>query len=165
MEQNLNNAKISYKVFDRKQIHKNKIGNSWAQLDYFDVMRRQWNELCSMGTINRGQISKTKPNIPLMWRQRLDDNYTVDLYTTKKTRPIKDIIKEVQHDTWENVDLPSRLNLRIFIDQISSRQAKKHADATALKTARIAATNPLPLPNPMIEEETAPAVLVRHRNY
>lgn len=148
MEQNLNQVKISYKVFNRKQIHKNKFGNSWAQLDYSDLMKRQWNELCNMGVASRGIASKEKPNTPIMWEQRLDPNYAPN---AQKNRPIKDIVKDVEQETLANLDLPNRLNIKKFSDKISIVVAKKHS--AALKASRIAATKPLPLLNPTPEDE------------
>ncbi len=89
--------KVSFTIFNRKELQKNKLNDSlvkYSQLDAYDNSKIFWREMTSTINPDRGYYSRLSPSILYSW-QRAKDEDVLKIGTMIK-RPLIDVVNEVK---------------------------------------------------------------------
>lgn len=128
MSQDLDNVKVKFVVFDRKQLQKNKLHKNSKHLerkDFFDIQASQWKYLSNYSSIDRGIASRTTATLPLVWRTLLPPNFVLDAYGDQEVRDMHDILKYVEENTWHNLPLNGEILIKKYTTVIEQRRRNK----------------------------------------
>lgn len=128
MSQDLDNVKVKFVVFDRKQLQKNKLHKNNKHLerkDFFDVQANQWKQLSNYSSVDRGIASRSTAILPLVWRTLLPPNFVLDAYGDQEVRGMRDILKFVEDNTWHNLPMNGEILIKKYTTVIEQRKRNK----------------------------------------
>ena len=122
--------KVSFTIFNRKELQKNKLNDSikkYSQLDAYDNSKIFWREMTSTINPDRGYYSRLSPSVLYSW-QRAKDEDVLKIGTMIK-HPLIDVINEVK-----SLCKGSSENGYVNLNNIDwSRKEKKDAEEKARK--------------------------------
>lgn len=101
------NRKITFTIFNRKEIQTNKRIDpikKYGRMDAFDNDKAFWNEMTPALENSRGYFSRRIPITPYVWKH-YDDTEQLDLLGDLKKRPLQEVVDEVRrltHDVCVN---------------------------------------------------------------
>ncbi len=97
MQPSYKSRKVTFTVFNRKELQHNKIQDSltkYSQMDAYDNEKVFWSEMTSTIDPNRGYYSRLSPAILFTWKRAKDEDL-LKIGTMIK-RPLIDVVNEVK---------------------------------------------------------------------
>lgn len=97
MQQSFETRKVTFTVFNRKEISKAKVNGfieKYKKFDHRDVDKAFFNEMSPATDTTRGHFSRFTPATPMIYKGYLDDE-SLNAIGTLNKRPLVDVVDEV----------------------------------------------------------------------
>lgn len=102
MQSNFTTRKIAFKIFNRKEIQKNKpldLEQKYGCMDSYDNDMEFWKLMRSTVQTSRGHFSRNIPKTPQLWAIQENEEKDMAKYGNLQRRKIADIVAEVKKNT------------------------------------------------------------------